>query len=59
MTKETGYEKIPHAIFNTLGNQVSRTFSTKSDAELELPAHIRNSTYRVSFFHVGAVEIDD
>jgi len=55
MIKETGYEKIPHAIFNKIGNQVSRSYPTMADAELELPAHIRNSTYMPSFFHVCAV----
>lgn len=51
-TKETGYEKVPHAIFNKIGNQVSRTYPTKADAELELPNNRRNSTYVPSSFSI-------
>jgi hypothetical protein len=59
MIKETGYEKIPHAIFNKIGNQVSRSYPTKADAEIELPAHVNNSIYKPSFFHVDVVKTGD
>lgn len=53
--KLTGYEKIPHAVYNTVGCMVSRPFCCRVDAELSMVSIVEASIYKASFFFVAEI----
>ena len=54
-TRETGYEKVPHAIFMN-GSQHSKTYTCKADAEIELKLLRATSIFKPNCFSVQEVK---